>query len=50
MIANLELMPLSVNQKKNDKIGDRQILLAKALHDVGLLSDAGFQCVMAAKR
>jgi len=50
VIANLELMPLSVNQKKNDKVGDRQISLAKALHDVGLLSDAGFQCVMAAKR
>lgn len=30
VIANLELMPLSVNQKKNDKIGDRQISMAKA--------------------
>ena len=50
VIANLELMPLSVNQKKNDKIGDRQISLAKAFHDAGLLSDAGFQRVMAAKR
>ena len=50
VIANLELMPLSVNQKKNDKIGDRQISLAKAFHDAGLLSDAGFQRVIAAKR
>jgi hypothetical protein len=50
VIANLELMPLSVNQKKNDKVGDRQISLAKAFHDAGLLSDAGFQRVMAAKR
>jgi hypothetical protein len=50
VIANLELMPLSVNQKKNDKIGDRQVSMAKAFHDAGLLSDAGFQRVMAAKR
>jgi hypothetical protein len=50
VIANLELMPLSVNQKKNDKIGDRQISLAKAFHDAGLLSDAGFRRVMAAKQ
>jgi exosome complex RNA-binding protein Rrp42 (RNase PH superfamily) len=50
VIANLELMPLSVNQKKNDKIGDRQISLAKAFYDAGRLSDAGFQRVMAAKR
>lgn len=50
VIANLELMPLSVNRKKNDKIGDRQISLAKAFHDAGLLSDAGFQRVMTAKR
>lgn len=25
VIANLELMPLSVNRKKSDKIGDRQV-------------------------
>jgi hypothetical protein len=41
VIANLELMPLSVNQKKNDKVGDRQVSLAKALHAAGLLSDDG---------
>jgi hypothetical protein len=50
VIANLELMPLSVNKKKNDKIGDRQVSLAKAFNDAGLLSDAGFQRVMVAKR
>jgi hypothetical protein len=50
VIANLELMPLSVNQKKNDKIGDRQISMAKAFHGAGLLSDAGFQRVMTAKQ
>jgi hypothetical protein len=27
VIANLELMPLSVNQKKGDKISDRQVSL-----------------------
>jgi len=50
VIANLELMPLSVNQKKKDKITDRQVSLAKAFHGAGLLSEAGFQRVMAAKR
>lgn len=50
VIANLELMPLTVNVKKNDKIGDRQVSMAKAFHDAGLLSDTGFQRVMAAKR
>jgi hypothetical protein len=50
VIANLELMPLSVNKRKNDKISERQVSMAKAFHDAGLLSDAGFRRVMAAKR
>lgn len=50
VIANLELMPLGVNQRKNDSIGDRQITLAKALHSAGLLSDPGFRQVIAAKK
>jgi hypothetical protein len=50
VIANLELMPLSVNRRKNDKVGDRQVSLAKAFHAAGLLPAAGFQRVMAAKR
>lgn len=50
VIANLELMPLTVNRKKNDEIGERQVSMAKAFHAAGLLSDAGFQRVMAAKR
>ena len=50
VIANLELMPLSVNQKKKDKITDRQVSLAKSFHDAGLLSEDGFQRVMAAKQ
>jgi hypothetical protein len=50
VIANLELTPLSVNQKKNNTIGDRQRSLAKAFNQAGLLPDAGFQRVMAAKQ
>lgn len=38
-IANLELMPLRVNQAKGNKIGDRQISLAKRLHAAGLLEN-----------
>jgi hypothetical protein len=35
-IANLELMPLRLNQAKGDKIGDRQRSLARKLHAAGL--------------
>lgn len=41
VIANLELMPLRMNESKNDKIGARQLDLAKKLHAAGLLSDEG---------
>lgn len=37
VIANLELMPLRLNQAKGNKIGDRQRSLAKKLHAAGLL-------------
>ena len=50
VIANLELMPLSVNKKKRDTIGERQVAMAKAFHSAGLLSDAGLRKVMEAKR
>lgn len=36
-IANLELMPLRVNQAKGNKVGARQRDLAKRLHAAGLL-------------
>jgi len=50
VIANLELMPLSLNRRKGDMIVfDRQFSMAKALHAAGLLSDKGFEMVMAAK-
>jgi hypothetical protein len=35
-VANLELMPLRVNQAKGDRIGDRQRDLARKLHAAGL--------------
>lgn len=50
VIANLELMPLGVNKRKNDSVGDRQISLAKAFHRAGLLSDSGLRKVMDAKK
>jgi len=43
VIANLELMPLRMNESKNDKIGARQMALGKELRAAGLLSEAGFK-------
>ena len=31
VIANLELMPMGLNSAKRDRVGDRQLSLAKAL-------------------
>lgn len=39
VIANLELLPLKLNQSKGNKIGDRQRDLARKLHAAGLLAD-----------
>ena len=50
VIANLELLPLRVNESKNDKIGDRQVSMAQAFHAAGLLSDKGFKQVSEARR
>lgn len=47
VIANLELLPLKLNESKNSKIGDRQRDMAKRLHAAGLLSDAGLKAVEA---
>jgi hypothetical protein len=47
VIANLELMPLRPNEHKSDRIGKRQQSLAQALHQAGLLSQAGLARVMA---
>lgn len=48
VIGNLELMPLSVNQRKGNKVTDRQVSLARKLHAAGLLSAAGLAAVEAA--
>ncbi len=46
VIANLELMPLRMNESKNDKIGDRQRDMAKKFHHAGLLSKKGLEAVL----
>jgi hypothetical protein len=45
VIANLELLPLKLNEGKNDKVGSRQVDLARKLHRAGLLSLQGLQAV-----
>ena len=45
-LYNLEMMPLTLNQKKSAKIGQRQIDLAKRWNQDGLLSDAGLKAVL----
>ena len=50
VIANLELMPLRLNEGKGDQIGDRQISMAKAFQDAGLLSEAGLKRVIESRR
>lgn len=50
VIANLELMPLRMNEGKSAKIGERQIALARELRAAGLLSKAGLLAVEKAAR
>ncbi|MDB4806019.1 hypothetical protein OAG84_03420 [Akkermansiaceae bacterium] len=45
-LYNLEMMPLTLNQKKSAKIGQRQIDLAKRWNADGLLSDEGLKAVL----
>ena len=45
-LYNLEMMPLTLNQKKSAKIGQRQIDLAKRWNTDGLLSDEGLGAVL----
>jgi hypothetical protein len=45
VIANLELMPLKLNEKKTYKVGERQVSHAEKLHAVGLLSREGLEKV-----
>ncbi len=46
VIANLELMPLRLNEKKNATIGDRQRAMAKQFYQAGLLSRKGLETVL----
>ncbi len=43
VIANLELMPLKLNQSKNDSIGPRQRDLARQFQAAGLLPENSFR-------
>ena len=43
VIANLELMPMRANARKNASVGQRQHDLATKLNKAGLLSNAGLQ-------
>ena len=45
VIANLELMPLKMNEGENAKIGARQVGLARKLHKAGLQSSEGLKAV-----
>jgi hypothetical protein len=48
-IANLELMPLRMNEGKNADVGDRQRDLARKLNKAGLLSKEGLQAVLGSR-
>lgn len=48
-IANLELMPLRMNEGKNADVGDRQRDLARKLNKAGLLSREGLQAVLGSR-
>ena len=45
-IYNLEMMPLTLNQRKGAKVTQRQIDPAKRWNQDGLLSDAGLKAVL----
>jgi hypothetical protein len=46
-LFNLEMMPLTLNQQKSAKVGQRQHDLARRWHSMGLLSDEGLKAVEA---
>jgi hypothetical protein len=50
VIANLELMPMRMNASKNDRVGARQVDLARKFNKAGLLSDKGLKAVESAAR
>ena len=44
VIADLELMPLRMNESKNDRVGARQVDLARKFNKAGMLSDQANHC------
>jgi hypothetical protein len=50
VIANLELMPLAINQSKGDKVTQRQADLARKLLAAGLLSEDGLKRLLAVQQ
>jgi hypothetical protein len=48
-LYSLEMMPLTPNQRKSAKIGQRQIDLARRWNRDGLLSDEGFKAAFGAE-
>jgi hypothetical protein len=46
-LFNLEFMPLTLNQRKGAKVGQRQLDLAKRWHGLGILSKDGLEAVLA---
>jgi len=50
VIANLALMPLELNRKKKDEVGERQVSHTEKLHPAGLLNSAGLEKVRRAAR
>lgn len=46
-LANLELLPATLNRAKSDKVGDRQLALAKRFRSASLISDATMARVQA---
>lgn len=45
-VMNLELLPAKLNRSKGAKIGERQKVFMKELHDAKLLSDEGWRRVV----
>ena len=48
VIANLELMPQRMNAGKRNRVGERQVSLARKFHKAGLLSITGLAAALAA--
>ena len=50
VLINLEFLPDTLNKRKGDKVGDRQVQLARKWAKVGLLSEKGLRRVEGAFR